>query len=417
MKLLKINIPAQTTTASQQTRIPPRPEGFPQPMKKEAFYGLAGKVVDAIDPYTEASKEAMLLNFHTAFGNAVGGPTGRGPYASVESDKHHVNIFTALVGETSKARKGSSWGHIRELFRLADPEWTEDHVKPGGLYTGEGLISALQQLKGVDKRFLSVESEFASVLKQTKKETDLLSVHIRQSWDSGDLEQIIKNNPASVRGAHVSLICHITADELRRHLNDTEKANGFANRIIFCAVCRSKFLPHGGGSPNFIHLSQDVQAALKRGRGYAEIKWDSSAAKCWGHIYPELSEGKPGVLGAITGRAEAQVLRLSLLYAVENGHMEIWLEDLLAALAVWDYSEESAWYVFKNSSDSELADKILEALVAGAMSKKDIWIRVAKNKALKSALDEALKSLIDNGDVRNYKVPTKGRPAEMWEAI
>ena len=36
----------------------------------------------------------------------------------------------------------------------------------------------------------------------------------------------------------------------------------------------------------------------------------------WCAIYEKLSEGKPGLLGAVISRAEAQVVRLALLYAL-----------------------------------------------------------------------------------------------------
>lgn len=36
----------------------------------------------------------------------------------------------------------------------------------------------------------------------------------------------------------------------------------------------------------------------------------------WQAIYHDLSEGKPGLLGAVLSRAEAQVLRLSVFYAL-----------------------------------------------------------------------------------------------------
>ena len=42
-----------------------------------------------------------------------------------------------------------------------------------------------------------------------------------------------------------------------------------------------------------------------------ELKLDDAARKLWAQVYPTLSEGKPGLLGAITARAEAQVLRIS----------------------------------------------------------------------------------------------------------
>ena len=41
-----------------------------------------------------------------------------------------------------------------------------------------------------------------------------------------------------------------------------------------------------------------------------------AARQLWAEIYPELSEGKSGLVGALTARSEAQVLRLSCIYAL-----------------------------------------------------------------------------------------------------
>ena len=92
---------------------------WPDPLEEEAYYGLAGEVVRTIEPHSEADPAALLVQFLVAFGNAV----GRGPHFQVEADKHATNIFALVVGETSKARKGTSLGHILRLFNLADPEW------------------------------------------------------------------------------------------------------------------------------------------------------------------------------------------------------------------------------------------------------------------------------------------------------
>ena len=47
------------------------------------------------------------------------------------------------------------------------------------------------------------------------------------------------------------------------------------------------------------------------------------ARKAWSAAYARLSEGYPGLFGAVTGRAEAQCLRLALAYALMRGASEI----------------------------------------------------------------------------------------------
>src|SRR5262249_32255725 len=148
-----------------------------------------------------------------------------------------------LVGRTSKARKGTSWGRVRQLLALADEGWSQDRVQ-GNLSSGEGLIWAgrdsiikRERIKdkgevryddveadpGVDdKRLLVCEPEFAGVLKQTERQGNILSAVIRQAWDTGTLRTLTKNNPTRATGAHISTIGHITCEELRRYLSATE---------------------------------------------------------------------------------------------------------------------------------------------------------------------------------------------------
>jgi hypothetical protein len=62
---------------------------------------LAGEIVHTIEPHSESDPAALLLQLLVAFGSVV----GRGPHFKAESDRHGLNLFTVLVGETSKARK------------------------------------------------------------------------------------------------------------------------------------------------------------------------------------------------------------------------------------------------------------------------------------------------------------------------
>src|SRR6185312_12847657 len=77
-------------------------------LDETACLGLAGEVVNTIAPHSEADPVAILIQFLTASGNII----GRRCYYQVESDRHHANLFTILVGPSSKARKGTSWGRV-----------------------------------------------------------------------------------------------------------------------------------------------------------------------------------------------------------------------------------------------------------------------------------------------------------------
>jgi hypothetical protein len=235
---------------------------WPDPPAEEAFHGLAGRIVRMIEPSSEADPVALLVQTLVAFGSII----GRGAFFQVEGDKHHANEFAVLVGRTSKGRKGTSWGRVNRLLTEAEDQWAANRIQTG-LSSGEGLIWAvrdpikkLEKIKdkgGIryeevdadpgepDKRLLILETEFASVLKQTERQGNTLSPILRQAWDGMPLRTMTKNSPARSTGAHISLIGHITVDELRRYLTQTESANGFGNRHTWFCTQRSKELPEG----------------------------------------------------------------------------------------------------------------------------------------------------------------------------
>jgi hypothetical protein len=174
-----------------------------------------------------------------------------------------------------------------------------------------------------DKRLLIIESEFASVMTMTNREGNTLSVVVRQAWDSGDLSPLTKNSPTKATGAHISIIGHITRHELLARLDDTSKANGFANRFLWALVKRSKELPEGAAVPDDLlnPIAARLIAALEFARTCTEIKRDDDARALWAEVYHDLSEGKEGLIGAILSRAEAQVLRQSWTHRTHEGRI------------------------------------------------------------------------------------------------
>jgi hypothetical protein len=98
----------------------PAPAAWPQ-MDPAAFQGLAGEVVKAIEPHSEADPVAILIQFLTVAGNLM----GRTAYYRVEDNRHHANLYVLLVGESAKARKGTSLARVRAIVRHADEAWSE----------------------------------------------------------------------------------------------------------------------------------------------------------------------------------------------------------------------------------------------------------------------------------------------------
>ncbi len=411
------------------------PNSWPKP-SQEAFYGLAGKYVEAIEPHTESDPVALLGQFLTMYGNII----GRNAHIQVEATSHYFNLFIVLVGITAKGRKGTSLDQIIRTYLDIDSNWINTQIQ-SGLSSGEGLIHAVRDPvetktpirenkrftgeyetiisdHGVtDKRLLVVESEFASALRVLKRDGNTLSAIIRTAWDSGDLRSMTKNSPGRASAAHISIIGHITRDELLRYLDSTEYGNGFGNRFLWICVSRSKCLPEGGAihTVDFSDLNSKLRQAVRFGASAERIFKTDSAKRLWQSVYPELSEGKPGQLGAMTARAEAQVLRLSAIYALLDLSIEVQDVHLKAALALWKYSEDSARFIFGDALGDPIADELLRLLSrkSTGFTKTDIRDHFNKNMPALE-IDKALNLLLKLRRIEQVKETTSGRPAERY---
>jgi hypothetical protein len=379
----------------RQTRLapstPPRPCASSNPILGDAaLYGVAGLAVCGLAPHSEAHPAAILLQLLAAFGNAV----GPAPHCMVDATRHGLNLFVVLVGESSKARKGTSWNQIRRLFDEVDRPWVTERVTTARL-TPSALIYALRdQQPATDRRLLALSEEFAAVLQSLRRAKGHLSPLLRCAWDSGDLHSLHGLHPIQATGTHISLVAHITQRELAENLHPTEAHNGFANRCLWTAVQRSQCLPEGGNLD--AHELSAVAAELRRA-----LDWVGDA-----HTLRLVRE--------------AQVLRLSAIYAVLDCSPIIRLPHLQAAFAVWDYCSASASLFFGTATGDHTTDRILEAINAstdGFLSRKQITA-LFHGRLSSSRIEAALEQLILLGAIyQQSSQPTGGRPSTLWSAL
>ena len=414
----------------------PAPE-LPWPVLDDlALHGLPGAIVAAIAPHTESDPAAILVQVLDMCGNAI----GRAPHYRVEGDDHFLNLFVLLAGETSKGRKGTSLSRVRQIMKPADSDWERTRVT-SGLSSGEGLIWAVRDetKKSVknddgileekivdagvaDKRLLVIESEFAKVLACTKRDGNTLSAVMRDAWDRGNLGSLTKNSPARATGAHISVIGHITIEELRRDIDQVHLVNGFLNRFLIVCVRRARLLPFGGSldAEVVLELADRVHFAIEAARHRERITFTAAAAELWAEKYEVLSDGHPGLFGAVIARSEAQTIRLATLYAVLDGKTAIEVPHLDAALALWAYCQISARYIFGDATGDPVADHILRALRAHApdgMTRNAIREMFDRNRT-SERIGAALGTLFKHGLVRYaQKTIGIGRPATLWFSI
>lgn len=408
-----------------------KPEGPPE-LDDAALRGIFGHIVEAVDPHTEGDPVAVLGSAIVAFGNAM----ARGPYVQIGATKHRVNLFCGIVGDTAKGRKGSTWDPVENIMHAADKRWTEDKIL-SGLSSGEGLINEVRdpvqarnkdgEMKTVDmgvkdKRILIQEGELSQALKVMKREGNTLSPVLRNAWDGKNLRTMVKHSPLKATEPHVSFLGHITTDELVRHLTETEMANGLANRILWLLVRRSKSLPFGGEwhSVNVLPLARKIAGALEFGNRDLRMTWADDARPLWCEAYEMLTEERAGMFGAVTARAEAQTLRLAMIYALADCSQEIRQTHVESALAVWDYAEESARRIFGDLIGDPDADKLLKALEeaeSGSMTRNEVRELFGRNKSAEE-IDRIRTILLKEGriQVSRAREGEGKKPTERWYA-
>ncbi|MBM4230871.1 MAG: DUF3987 domain-containing protein [Gammaproteobacteria bacterium] len=408
---------------------------WPAPLGDAALIGIAGDAVRLIGPTTESDPAAVLFQILVFFGNVI----GRSAHWTIEETQHFTNLFAVIVGSTSKGRKGTSLDRVRSMFKGVDDDWEKRNQS--GLSSGEGLIWAVRdpiidtvaiKERGKkttyeeeqvdagekDKRLLVVESEFSRVLNVVQRDGNTLSDVIRDAWDGRALGTMTKTKRARCTEPHVSIIGHITSDELKRLLTSTDIANGLANRFLFVCAKRSKVLPFGGEVVDWTELRVRLRAAITNAKRTDELLMDTDAKEKWARVYEALSGDSGGMYGSVTGRAEAQVRRLACLYALLDESPVIQLVHLDAGLEAWRYCEDSCRFIFSDTLGDPTADTILAKLrqSVDGMTRTDIAKFFQKHKKA-DEIERALQTLLRIEKARFERGETGGRPTERWFAV
>lgn len=419
-----VDVRSQMSLWSRAPRTTLMERPWPEPPDDSAYMGLAGSLVAAIRPHTEADDVAVLAHILCGFGSAV----DRGAWVQVGATHHHPRLYLALVGRTSKARKGDSERPVRWLMEAAAPTWAKTRIA-SGLSTGEGLIYEVRDpvedgdgnvsdVGVVDKRLHVIEPELGRVLRAMERQGNTLSPILRDAWDGGPLQIMTRTNPIRATGAHISLVGHITAEELKRELDDIAVVNGLANRVCWLAVRRARKLPDPLPMTRemIVRLAGPLAEAIDHGSKAGDMRRTPAARDMWKEMYDSLSDERDGLAGALLARGEAQVTRLSLVYALLDGASAIDEPHLLAAAEFWAYVERSVTYIWGDATGDPTADTIRQALAAGQLTRtqiRDLFGRHASG----TRIDQALASLAALGLARPTRTATGGRPTETWELV
>jgi hypothetical protein len=418
---------------------------WPAPPDPVVYQGLPGQIVGELLPHTEADPVGLLVTLLACAGNAM----GNGPHYRVGGARHELRLFPVLVGATSSGRKGTAVDTLTPIFEAALPDWWARRTK--GMVSGEGLIYHVRdavterkpiKLKGgaiagfedvtvdageSEKRLLIIEKEFGGVLKVMTRESNTLSPVIRDAWDGGPMATLSKNSATRATGAHITILGHITPEELTENLTSTEAHNGFANRFLWICVTRSKELPFGGelNDADCLALADVLRDAIERGAQLRRITLSEDSKAAWVRVYGPLTTSEPGLIGTFLGRGAPYVMRMAAVYAALDASPQIERPHLDAALALWGYAETSVRHIFAPHATVGLPaaatayrSTILAALAGGRLTQTEISDDALSGNIKAAEYLPVLHALLMDGlVVRTFERPASGRGKNItyWE--
>lgn len=354
----------------------------PPVMPSEGFPDLLRAIVDAACASSEAHPVAVASNVLALFCCAI----GRVAFQRIGDATIHARPYFLVVGKSGKSRKGTAEHTPREVFRRADAILRQRHstddrlrIHAGGLSTGEGVAWAIRDPRepdektgkggdlGVnDKRLAVIESEFANVLAQVKREGNILSSTIRNLWDGRDIEPLTKTSQLTATRPHVVIIGHITGYEVREKSTENDAANGLLNRFVVVAVHRPKLVPLPEPTPDVVldalavRLADVIDSATQgnpHDNNTHEVLLTAEARNLWCELYPAITRDREGLAGSLMARSEVYCRMLAMVFALMDRRSDIEPGDLLSAMAWIEYWHQSITYVFlTGEADTELDD-------------------------------------------------------------
>ena len=352
---------------------------------------------------------------------------------------HHTRQFMLHIGRSGRGRKGdavSLISRIEKALKTLSPDATPK-VHRGGLSSREGLVYLIHdgysegktEVEAVlDKRLLVIESEFANVLHQGKREGNTLSAALRDCWDGVSMKPATKSSRLWATDPHIAMIGAVTPGELLGLMASRELTNGFANRFMMFWAERTKMLafPRATRQEDVDALAQRVLGVLTfcKAERWAEkddmrVELSPEARKRYEKLYHgELNDNSAGErITALIERRAPMLLRLAMLFALCDLTTTVEVHHINAALAWVRYSVESVKFIFASAADevataetNDTAEKIVVYLVKkGEASRGDLTTNCFQGHATKTRIDAALDELLSSNPPR-IAVESKPRP-------
>lgn len=340
----------------------------------EAFHGLFGRITEALDPYTEASKVGVMVSLMSAYSAYI----GFGPSVETGKGSSPLALWSVLVGRSGKGRKGTATGMAMRVIEAAFAQFAEESVVQGLPATGLGLITELSdRAEGtLANPVLFLEEEGDALLSNARRDAKL-GVYLRKAFDAQTIAHKTRMDDLRIRRPHLGLIMHVQPKNWAAVAGGKDATGGTWNRVLPVWVEQSKTLPvfESGDAHDAI---RSAARALRQAGDYARqvdmVTVPAHVAQMFESKHRPIVEAmiSTEAMSQYAERAMAYMIRLAGIMALSERRDEISERDFNAALALVTYSIQTISYVLPEAEASEetamsvrLENYIKEAGTAG----------------------------------------------------
>jgi hypothetical protein len=302
----------------------------------------------------------------------------------------------------------------------------------------DGFMDGKEEVPAIfDKRLLVIESEFANVLHQGKREGNTLSAALRDCWDGVSMKPATKSNRLWATDPHIAMIGAVTPSELLGLMASRELTNGFANRFLMFWAERTKMVafPRATSQEDVNALAERVlevlqfcQAERWADKDHMCMELSQDARRRYEVLYSgELNDSSAGErITALIERRAPMLLRLAMLFALCDKTTTVEVHHIDAALAWVRYSVESVKFIFASAADevkvaevNDAAQKIMDFVTAHKrVTRKQITVDCFGGHVSKTRIDAALDELLSCNPPRiavQEDRSGQGRPTKFYE--
>ena len=340
----------------------------------EMFLGPIGDLTRVVAPHVPWDPVALHVQLVVALGNYL----GFAPHIPEGATLRRPNLFLALVGGTGSG-KGSSFAWAEWVLRHLDDRYLVDRTTTA-VGSGQGLLAKITDtvftlnaagdevvaIEGSDdKRVLYVEEELGQLFTRMLAQ-DGIEKMITKAWDSGLLETTTKKESMRCEQPHVSIIGHITPDELFDRLEHRLVDNGFSNRWLYMLIkpTQVKFLePRPEDVPDLAEACAILTGTIRSFSSSYDgqpFHLTSQAHDLFAATARHMADRHDtGAMAKQTARWRSTIFKFAMIYAAAEGTTAISDSHFLAARATYAYATRSARAFFGSMSGNENVDRFL----------------------------------------------------------